>query len=85
MNRLVIVATIKYLYKLKFGLNAIIVIKQKAIRKLISFTKETTPSIKLSATDNEMIANITTKKNDKKCFLCLKFETNSLKLKILII
>jgi hypothetical protein len=26
-----------------------------------------------------------TKKNDKKCFLCLKFDTNSLKLKILII
>jgi hypothetical protein len=52
---------------------------------LINLTNETTPSLKLSATINEMDEITKTKKNDKKCFLCLKFDTNSLKLKILII
>tara|TARA_B100001093_G_C26397501_1_gene829823 strand:+ start:355 stop:543 length:189 start_codon:yes stop_codon:yes gene_type:complete len=61
------------------------IIKQYAKNKLINFTNVTSPSVKLSATSNEAIEIITTKKNDKKCFLYLKVETNSLKLKILII
>ena len=61
------------------------VIKQYAKKRLINFTNETTPSAKLSATSNEIVEIITTKKNDKKCFLCLKVEANSLKLIILII
>ena len=62
-----------------------IVIKQNAKKRLTSFTNETKPSAKKSATINEIIENITTKKNDKKCFLCLNVDTNSWKLKILII
>ena len=54
-----------------------IVIKQNAKKRLTSFTNETKPSAKKSATINEIIENITTKKNDKKCFLCLNVDTNS--------
>jgi hypothetical protein len=61
------------------------IIKQYAKNKLNNFTNATSPSVKLSVTSNEVVEIITTKKNDKKCFLCLKVETNSLKLKILII
>ena len=61
------------------------IIKQYAKNKLINFINETSPSAKLFAINNEIIEIIITKKNDKKCFLCLKVETNSLKLKILII
>ena len=84
MSRLITVTTIKQLYKLNLLLKAIIKIKQYAKKRLINFTNETSPSAKLSATSNEIIEIITTNKNDKKCFLCLKFVTNSLKLKLLI-
>ena len=71
IHKLKTVTIIKYLYILKFLLKAIIIIKQYAKNKLINFTNETTPSLKLSATINEMDEITTTKKNDKKCFLCL--------------
>ena len=61
------------------------IIKQNAKNRLINFTNETSPSEKFSVTNNEIIEIIITKKNDKKCFLCLNVDTNSLKLKLLII
>ena len=64
---------------LKLLLKAIMIIKQYAKNKLINFTSETTPSLKLSATSNEIVANINTNRKDRKCFLCLNFEINSLK------
>ena len=61
------------------------IIKQNVKNRLINFTNETSPSEKFSATNNEIIEIITTKKNDKKCFLCSNVDTNSVKLRLLII
>ena len=54
--------------------------KEKAMNRLIIFTIETTPSLKLSATNNEIDAIIINKKYDRKCFLYFKALKYSLKL-----
>ena len=62
-----------------------IVIKQNAKKRFTNFTNETKPSARKSAAINEIIENTTTKKNDKKWFLCLNVDAISWKLKIFII
>ena len=55
INKLISVAMIKQLKNLRFLKELKITIKLNAIKKFIIFSKETTPSITFSATNNEII------------------------------
>ena len=65
INKLISVAMIKKLKNLKFFKELMITIMLNAINKFNIFINETTPSIKFSATNNEIVEITITNKYDR--------------------